>query len=123
MATLLWLMSFPLQAQRHEVLGHFRYLHICVVVLAIVLPFGPIAGIFATGGFLPLYYPHICTTATSDTTYYAFSLPHSICTATGLSLLILLFWVLVRSRWREILLVIKLKALKVRKKQVYFILS
>ena len=54
-ATLLWLVPFPLQVQHHQVLGRFHLLHICVVVVAIVLPIGPIAGIFATGGFRPFY--------------------------------------------------------------------
>ena len=114
-AVFFWLVSSPLQAKRHQVLGHFRFLHIGVVALLILLPIGPIVAIFATGGFRPFFHPHTCVTANIDAAFYTVILPHSIITAIILSLLILLVWMLVKSRWRDIILMIKLKASKVSK--------
>ena len=90
-AVVLWQVSFPLQVKYYQASGHFRLLHIGVVVVAILLPIGPTVAMLATGGFVPFYYPYTCVLANREVAFYVVVLPHSIFTAVGLSLLILLF--------------------------------
>ena len=119
MAVVLWQVLFPLQVKYYQTSGHFRLLHIGIVVLASLLPIGPIAAMLATGGFTPFYYPHACVAANADVVFYAAVLPHSIFTAIGLTLLIILFWILVRNRWRDVAKVLTMKCYKV---SIYYII-
>ena len=99
---ILWLVAFPAEAKRLESSGYYKIIHSLVLVIALVLPIGFVAAPLGTGGFKPFYYPNTCVARNSDVAYYALVLPDSILSAIGVSLLVLLLWILLRKKWPDI---------------------
>lgn len=90
-----WTVKFPLHAKSFEAKGYTTYVHIAMLALIIILPFISIAVLFGTGGCRVSRFPNIiCQARHPDVTFYALVLPVSILTAAGISMIILLFWVL-----------------------------
>ena len=98
-AIVLWQISFPLQAKYAQTSKHYYLLHAAIVTLATVLPAGYIAVSVRTGDHRPFYYPSPCVPASMEATLY-FSIHHYVIGAIGVSLLILLMWVLAKRRWK-----------------------
>ena len=90
-----WKIRFPLHAKSFEVKGYATYVHVAMLALIILLPFISIAVVFGTGGCRLSRFPNIiCQAKDPDATFYALVLPMSILTAAGISVIILIFWVL-----------------------------
>ena len=75
--------------------GKIKYIHITMVLLGLVLPCVPVAVAFGTGGFSLrdiVFPPIICFGRDRGATVYSHSIVDSIIIATGVSLLILVFY-------------------------------
>ena len=91
-----WRIVFPFHARTYETRGYFRYIHIVMVIAAIVLPLGSVGVILGTGGLTMSRFPPLtCYAREPNASYFAFVLPVSIISATGLSLLIIILWVII----------------------------
>ena len=83
----------PFQAHRFEVMNKTKYIHLTVILLGLFLPLIPVVVSFATGGFDFVRFPPIvCTAASRTATFYSLVSPTAIAAATGLMLLVLIFW-------------------------------
>ena len=92
-AAMFWGLQFPFQAHQFEVRSKTKYIHVTVILLGLLLPLIPVVVSFATGGFKFARFPPIVCTAVSRTaTFYSLVSPTAIAAATGLTLLILIFW-------------------------------
>ena len=91
-----WTVKFPLNAKYFESKGYFLFVHIGMVVVALVIPVIPVAIIFGTGGFTLTRFPNIvCFARNVDVTFYALNLPLCILLATGITLIVLILYVLI----------------------------
>ena len=76
--------------------GYFRYIHIVMVIAAILLPLKSMGVLLGTGGLvIPRFPPIDCLAKQSDASYFAFILPISIISAIGVSMIIIIFWVII----------------------------
>ena len=85
----------PLRIQQLDASGKIKYIHITMVLLGLVLPCVPVAVAFGTGGFSLrdiVFPPIICFGRDRGATVYSHSIVDSIIIATGVSLLILVFY-------------------------------
>ena len=88
-----WGLKFPFQAHNFKVTAKMKYLHITVVLLALILPIIPVAVVLGTGGFsFARFPPIICTARNADVAFYALIIPIDVMLTLGITLLILLFW-------------------------------
>ena len=92
-AAMFWGLHFPFQAHRFEVMNKTKYIHLTVILLGLFLPLIPVVVSFATGGFDFVRFPPIvCTAASRTATFYSLVSPTAIAAATGLMLLVFIFW-------------------------------
>ena len=92
-----WLVKFPLHAKIFENKRYFRYVHLIMLGVALVLPCMALPAVLGTGGCrLASFPPFQCFARNSDVVYYAFILPASILMAAGITLIILILHVLIR---------------------------
>ena len=93
----LWGMKFPFQARAFQQKAHFKYLHIGMVAVAIVLPFIAVAVVIGTGGSAaPFFPPFICVAKNIDVLFYTFVPPGCLLLGIGVSLIITIFSILIR---------------------------
>lgn len=86
-----WGAKFPFHAKSFQRKGYFRYIHIAVVLAAVLLPFMTTAAILSTGGSVIASFPPVgCIAKNGKATFYTNVLPASIVHAFGISLLILI---------------------------------
>ena len=84
---------FPFHAKKYETRGYFRYIHIAMVIAAIVLPLESVGVILGTGGLTITRFPPVaCFARETDASYFAYVLPVSIISAIGVSLLVIILW-------------------------------
>ena len=75
---------------------YFRYVHVTMLGIAIVLPCIPLAAVLGTGGSeLASFPPFQCFAKSSNVIYYTFILPASIMMGTGITLIILIFHIII----------------------------
>ena len=78
-----------------EARGYFRYVHVMMVIVAVILPLENLATILLSGGVtIARFPPVICFARNSDMTYYSFVMVISIVMATGVSMIAIIFWIL-----------------------------
>ena len=93
---LFWRIVFPFHARTYETRGYFRYVHIVMVIAAIVLPLESVGVLLGTGGLtIPRFPPVACFARETDASYFAFVLPISIFSAIGVPLIIIILWTLI----------------------------
>ena len=92
---LFWRIVFPFHARTYETRGYFRYVHIVMVIAAIVLPLESVGVLLGTGGLIiPRFPPISCYARETDASFFAFVLPITFISATGVSLLVIILWVI-----------------------------
>ena len=114
-ATVFWQIRFPFHAQKVKTERKIKYIHITLVLVGLLLPLLPIITsmadfavdlksdeflkshnvTFVSGGMgygFPGSPPIICIGTDSDSAFYSLVLPLIILLATGITILILLFW-------------------------------
>ena len=95
-SAIFWTVRFPLSAKYFESKGYFFFVHIGMVIVALVVPVIPVAAVSATGGFtLTRFPPLICFAENVDVTFYGLNLPLCILLATGITLILLIFYTLI----------------------------
>ena len=90
---------FPIHMKRLSASGKIKYIHITMVLLGLIVPCMPVAVAFGTGGFSPrdiVFPPIVCFGRDREATIYSNSIVDSILLATGISLLILVFYKLIK---------------------------
>lgn len=93
-ASMFWAVWFPFHALRFETTDRYKYIHLTVVLLALILPGIPAGIHFATDGFEFGRYPSItCIGRNSRINFYVIILPAALANAVALSLLIPIFWI------------------------------
>ena len=96
--SLFWGIRFPFHAKSFETAHRTKYVHITMVAVGLVLPALPVIVTFTTGdpsGFgLTRFPPILCTGLQRDSTFYSLVLPINILMATGIPLLIIIFWII-----------------------------
>ena len=85
---LFWGIKFPFHVKSFEGKGRMKYIHIAVVLIALILPCAPVIGTFDTLGH-PVAPP--LTACVSNVNFYALVLPLGFVGACGISLQILMF--------------------------------
>ena len=86
---------FPLYNRELDISGKIKYIHITMVLLGLILPCVPVAVTFGTGGFAlrdTRFPPIICFGRDRGATVYSLTIAESVLVATGISLLIVVFW-------------------------------
>ena len=94
-----WNVRFPdqymLLNRRHQV----KYIHLVSGLVAIVVPVIPVAAIFGTGGFVNARFPPLlCLPSNANAAFYSLVLPVSVLIASGVTLLLAVFWTLHKVR-------------------------
>ena len=89
-----WNLRFPFHA---KVFVRIKAIHVAMVLLALLLPTILVIASFSTGGFVIVSNPPtICASRSSDAAYYSLILPISTIMATGISLLVLVFIIVIK---------------------------
>ena len=92
-----WTVVFPLHAQRLGNNGYFKYVHLGVVIVALTVPWITVAIVLGTDGYVISRFPTIlCFPKNVNVAFYAFTLPLIILSATGVTLMVIIFRVLIR---------------------------
>ena len=94
-SVIFWNVRFPdqymLLNRRHQV----KYIHLVSVLVAIVVPVIPVAVIYGTGGFVNGRFPPLlCLPSNANAAFYSLVLPVSVLIASGVTLLLAVFWTL-----------------------------
>ena len=99
-AALFWKVKFPFHA---KAFNSVKFVHIMVVVVALLLPVTPVISAFVTGGFtMSSFPPLLCVTKNSNAVYFTLILPISLIAAIGTTLLILILaTILKKVQYRE----------------------
>ena len=98
--SLFWGIQFPFHAKSFKTAHHLKYIHIPMVIVGLVLPTLPgivasTAGDPTVRGFrITTFHPNLCGSLQKDIIIYSLILPMNLIVVTGISLLIITFWVI-----------------------------
>lgn len=98
--SLFWGIQFPFHAKSFKTAHRLKYIHIPMVIVGLVLPTLPgivasTAGDPTVRGFRIATFPPIrCGSLQKDIVIYSLVLPVNLIVVTGISLLIIIFWVI-----------------------------
>ena len=96
-----WNVWFPLHARHFDVSGYNKYLHMTIIVTALILPLIPVGVAFGTGGYATTSLTPSLTTCIIRNTavsFYAYVLPICLGFSVGITLNILSIWKLLKMR-------------------------
>eukprot|EP00731_Ephydatia_muelleri_P026488 Em0018g588a len=99
-AALFWKVKFPFHA---KAFNNVKFVHIMVVVAALLLPVAPVISAFVTGGFTIGHFPPLlCVAKNGNAVYFTLILPISLVVAIGTTLLIIILaTILKKVQYRE----------------------
>ena len=98
--SLFWGIQFPFHAKSFKTAHRLKYIHIPMVIVGLVLPTLPgivasTAGDPTVRGFrITIFSPIRCGSLQKDIVIYSLVLPVNLIVVTGISLLIIIFWVI-----------------------------
>ena len=96
---MLWGVKFPFHYSNIKQRGYIRYIHIGMVLTALLLPCVSVGIVFGTEDFTLMDFPpSVCTAGDPDVSTYAIVLPFSILMAGGISLIAVILQELVLVR-------------------------
>ena len=85
--------QFPFHSRSFKASNRSKYVHVIMVVIALLLPLVPVISCAVIGGYsMTSFPPIVCTGSDTDATYYSLVLPNIIILGIGASLLLLIFW-------------------------------
>ncbi|KAL5491673.1 hypothetical protein EMCRGX_G017005 [Ephydatia muelleri] len=88
-----WSVKFPISFMQFKSHKNMKFLHAVVICLMVVVPVIPVAAVFGTGGFINARFPPLlCLPKNNDAAFYGLLFPMSILLASGVSLMIGVFW-------------------------------
>ena len=108
---LFWKIRFPFHSRSFQMAHRVKYIHIAAVALGILVPFIPIIATMsqyahkrssveaATGGLgfgITRFPPLLCTGRHADTTFYSLILPLLVILMIGMTILLIIFWIIHR---------------------------
>ena len=94
---LFWRLQFPFHARYWEQRGAFKYIHIVMLFLGVLVPCVPAIIALVVSGFTAVdYLPFLCAPKGRDASFYTLLLPGSIVLATGVTLLWILTWKIIK---------------------------
>ena len=93
-ASIFWKLQFPLHARKLQKGQNLKYIHVAVVIAGLLIPLpGVIATTLTDGYTITRFPPILCGTRNSDAGYYSVFLIMNILLAVGISMLIIMFWI------------------------------
>ncbi len=89
--SIFWSIQFPIHQRKVAKAGYIKYVHLAMVMVALLVP-AVFAGVpFATGGYgLSRFPPNLCHAVDPDTIYYVFMLPSTFIMPIGVSLMVII---------------------------------
>lgn len=94
-----WKVTFPFHARSYERANRMKYVHIVMISIALTVPVIPVIATVVDGGYGLTRFPPIFCTGTSPTaTFYSLILPITLSTQCGVTMLIIIFWVIHKVR-------------------------
>ena len=89
-----WGIFFPFHYQKFKLANRLKYIHATTILLGVILPIVPVAVQIITDGYQLSEAPRraICTGQNITATFFGFLLPFSVLSAIITSLLVLIFW-------------------------------
>ena len=95
-AALFWGIRFPFHYRQFKENGYIKYIHIATIATAVLVPL--VSGLAPLkDGYIPTRFPPIlCAARNEDYSFYAVELPISILLTITTSLLILIFWIILK---------------------------
>ena len=95
---LFWKVWYPFHSKYIEHTRYYKFIHLGILLLVLTLPWIPVAASFATGGYTAITYPAFnnCFAKNPDATFYSFIFPKCILFSIGITLIILVFWKLLK---------------------------
>ena len=89
-----WKIRFPFHARSFETDGYFKRIHITCVILGLLIPLIPVITVLGSEGFtITIFPPLLCNSKTADPVFYALVLPIIVLLQVGVSLLVVIFWI------------------------------
>ncbi len=102
-SVLFWKIKFPFQARSFDMSKRVNYIHVACIFVSLLVPLIPILvtignnldeDLVGTVGFtLTRFPPLLCTSVDSNATFYALVLPIILIMDIGLTLLLLMVWI------------------------------
>ena len=94
-AMILWKIQFPIHARSFEVAHRMRYIHIVMIIAALIIPLVPVITAAADGGYgLTRFPPILCTAKSTKATFYSLIMPIILIMQCGITMLLLIFWII-----------------------------
>ena len=90
-----WAVMFPFHARSFKTKGHLKYLHLALLLLSLILPWGAVIVAFDKGvyGRFP---PITCYSGSNSVILYALTWPFCIFLAIDVSLIAIVLWIIIR---------------------------
>ncbi len=88
--SIFWSIQFPFHRRKVDNAGYTKYVHLAMVLVALLVP-AVFAGVpFATGGYgISRFPPNLCHAVDPDTIYYVFMLPSTVIMPIGVTLMVI----------------------------------
>ena len=93
---LFWATVWPFHFRNFKAAGRLTYVHVTFVILGVLLPCAPTFITLGTGYELTSIPPIVCGPANEAVGAYALLLPASIVAACSVSMLIVIFWIILK---------------------------
>ena len=94
--------AFPFKKKYIESSGYFKYIHLIVILLSLLVPVGPVLSAEFVGGFgINSSPPSLCVPRNSLSAFVALVLPVSLSLGIAMSLLLLLIYKVTKVRVRS----------------------
>ena len=90
-----WAVVFPFHASSFKTKGYLKYVHLTMLLLALILPWGAVTVVFAKGSYRR-FPPITCYPRPNSVNLYGLTWPICIMLAVDLSLIAIVFWILIR---------------------------
>ena len=92
---------FPVYARSVKFRGHYRYLHLAVIMMSLTLALIPVVSAFATGGYTIFTFSSllsVCYPKDSAVFFYTFVVPFCVVLPAGSTFNLLTLWKVIRIR-------------------------
>ena len=90
-----WAVMFPFHARSFKIKGHLKYVHLTMLLLALILPWGTITVAFAEGTY-GRFPPITCYPGSNSLILYGITWPVTIMLTIDLSLIATVLWVIIQ---------------------------
>ena len=90
-----WAVVFPFHARSFKAKGHLKYVHLTMLLLALILPWGTVTVAFKKGTY-GRFPPVTCYPGSNSLILYGITWPVAIMFTIDLSLIVIVLWVIIQ---------------------------